>query len=108
MVPRYRINTDTFLDTGPPIGGEIYSAGDEIEYEGLPGPHMDALNEEAVERLQAYYASFPHMKVFEGANVQMEQAAPAKPLLIKKGERKQEGMSLAEAKATRGVPGDKS
>lgn len=53
MAPRYRLTTDAFIEP------QLIKQGSVIEYNGVPGPHMEAVNDEAKAVLEKYYKDNP-------------------------------------------------
>ena len=74
MAPRYRLNQDAFFEPS------LVKIGTIIEYSGTPGPHMDPLNQEAVDKMEAYFQLNPHMRaglgVYDGLPATVGEAAP--------------------------------
>jgi hypothetical protein len=52
-IPKYRVNQDSFIEPYYVKEGKI------IEFDGEPGPHLEARNEAAERMLKAYYTAHP-------------------------------------------------
>ena len=50
-LPRYELTEEAY------IGDSLYGAGDVIEFEGVPGPHMIPLNDAAKAKAEEYSES---------------------------------------------------
>lgn len=73
--PKYKVIQDSFIEPW------FIKAGKIIEFDGEPGPHLEALNAPAEEMMAAYYKAHPDASLFPLERLPMTVGANPTPVM---------------------------